>query len=125
MLLSTRIDEIKLQVGGISGRVARGSKVPPVNIIVAQILDIGESNVEGFQGFDVIWEGRSFCSEKRRGTIDHTEESNSAATLIYEESEKFGQKKMGRTLIKDFLQLEEGNQCFGGHRLCHDFVLSL
>ena len=60
MLPCARIDEIELQVGGnLVGRACRG-KIPSVDIIVAQVLDVGESCVEAFQHLRVAWEGSSF-----------------------------------------------------------------
>jgi len=82
MLLCAGVDEVELQVRCRANSGARRGKVPPVDIIVAEVLDVGDGGMEATEGVRVRGKGGAFDGQKSGGGGDATEESDAAAGLV-------------------------------------------
>lgn len=74
--------QVQLKVRWIVLPLAGRSQVPMVDVVSAEVFDIGEAPVENFKGFRVAGEGCSFGRQEGRLVIDRTEEGDTAAPLI-------------------------------------------
>ena len=64
VLVCARIDKVELEIGRSMCRCTRGCEIPPVDIIVTQVVDFCDGSMERCQRIEVTGEGCSFRSEQ-------------------------------------------------------------
>ena len=82
VLVCARIDKVELEIGRSICRCTRGRQIPPVDIVVTQVVDFCDGSMERCQRIEMTGEGCSFRNEQRWRAMDCTKESNATSSLI-------------------------------------------